>query len=78
MTVLRALADATPLSTLVTLAAFVVARESGALPLPPAAVGVVAGVAVLTGATGVSLSLQTEGRRYPLTRAALELLTLAE
>jgi len=76
MAFLRALADATPLSVLVALVAFVAARGSGVLPLPPAVVALGAGLAVLAGGTGVSLSFQTEDRRYPLTRVALELLAL--
>ena len=76
MAFLRALADATPLSVLAAFAAFIAARVSGALPLPPAVVGVGAGVAVLAGGVGVSLRLQTEDRRYPLTWFALELLAL--
>ena len=78
MAFLRALADATPVSVLLAIAAFVVARGNAAPPLPPTVLSLLAGVAVLAGATGLSLSLQTEDRRYPLTRAALELLTLAE
>ena len=74
MTFLRALADATPLSTLVAVVAFVAARGSGALS--PLLLGPLAGVAVLVGGTGLSFALQTEDRRYPLTWAALELLSL--
>jgi uncharacterized membrane protein YbhN (UPF0104 family) len=76
MAFLRALIDATPLGVLVALGAFVVARVSGTLPLPPAVVGVVAGLAVLAGGTGVSRRFQTEERRYPMTWVALELLAL--
>jgi hypothetical protein len=76
MAFLRALADATPLSVLVAFAAFVAARESGALPLPPAVVALVSGLAVLAGGTGLSLSFQTEERRYPITWFVLALLSL--
>jgi len=74
MAVLRALADATPLSILVAIVAFVVADASG--EVSPVAIGLLAGVAVLVGGVGVSLVFQTEERRYPLTRVTFELLAL--
>jgi len=74
MSFLRALADATPLSILVAIVAYVVADVAGTLP--PAALGVLAGAAVLAGGTGVSVALQGDERRFPLTRVALELLAL--
>jgi len=75
MAFLRALADATIPGLLVAVVAFVVADASGTLPA--AAFGLLAGVAALVGATGVSLSFQTAERRYPLTWTTLELLSLA-
>ena len=74
MAFLRALLDATPLSVLVAIVAFAVADVSGTLP--PVALGLLAGVAILVGGTAVSLSFQTEERRYPITWVAFELLTL--
>jgi len=71
---LRALADATLPSVLVAVLAFVASDLSGTLR--PAALGLLAGAAVLVGATGVSLRFQTADRRYPLTRVVFELLTL--
>jgi hypothetical protein len=68
---LTALADATPVSILVALMAFFAARSATLAPVP---VALLAGVAVLVGATATSLRFQTEDRRFPLTWLVFDLL----
>jgi len=74
MAFLVALLDAPPLSILTALVAFSATTTLGTLP--PVLVGLLTGVAMLVGATAVSLSLQREDRRFPLLWGTVDLLGL--
>jgi len=71
---LTALADATPIALLASIAAVWAANVTEAIS--PLLLGPLAGIAVLAAGTLLSRTFQTDERRFPVLRGTFELLTV--